>query len=37
MGWTFAEYKKTPASVIEEVWMFMNTEAKAMNDELGKK
>jgi len=37
MHWTLREYKETPASFIEEVWLFISTEAKAMNDEMGSK
>jgi len=37
MHWTLEEYRVTPASFIEEVWMFLNTEAKAINDQMESK
>ena len=32
MGWSYREYRETPASIIEETWMFILTEAKAISD-----
>lgn len=32
MGWGFHEYQKAPFSLIEEIWAFMQTEAKAIED-----
>jgi hypothetical protein len=37
MGWSYQEYRTAPASLIEEIWMFLSTEAKAISDEVGKK
>jgi hypothetical protein len=28
MGWTVHEYRATPHNVIDQIWVFMETEAK---------
>jgi len=35
MGWTYQEYQNTPLSVLNEVWAFMQTEAKAVEISKG--
>jgi len=30
MGWDYREYQQAPLSLIEEIWAFMATEAKAL-------
>jgi hypothetical protein len=31
MGWTYQEYLKTPAHIVNEIAMFIRTEAKAIS------
>ena len=32
MGWTLDEYRRAPACFINEVWMFLQTEARVEAD-----
>lgn len=34
MGWTYQEYRRTPASLVAEIWMMMQTEAQAESDTM---
>jgi len=34
MGWNYQEYQRAPHSLIVELLAFMNTEAKAMKDQM---
>jgi len=36
MGWTIRDYWNTPAPIIEEVWLLMNTEIKANNEVMSR-
>ncbi len=37
MGWDYFTYQRTPHKVIEQVWAFMQTENKVMNEKLEEK
>jgi len=34
MGWSWEEYQSAPASLINEIWMFIQTEGKAISDKM---
>ena len=34
MGWTIGEYQEAPAGLIEEIWLMMQTEQRAINDRM---